>query len=58
MRGTVIVGLAQVTVTKASEVLELIELGTNNRVTGETDANSTSSRSHAVLQLYIEKKWP
>lgn len=49
IRGTVIVGLAQVTVTKGSEVLDLIELGTNNRVTGETEANATSSRSHAVL---------
>ncbi|ODV79240.1 kinesin-domain-containing protein [Suhomyces tanzawaensis NRRL Y-17324] len=38
------------------EVMELILLGNQNRTTNPTEANSTSSRSHAVLQINVIQK--
>ena len=31
-----------------------MELGTNNRKTGETAMNKDSSRSHSIFSIYIE----
>ena len=36
------------------EVLKLVQLGNNNRTQAPTEANPTSSRSHAILQIYVE----
>lgn len=36
----------------AEEVLELLSLGNSRRTQSPTDANLTSSRSHAVLQVW------
>ncbi len=55
VRGTLIVGLAQVSVGNFDEVMELIDIGTNNRAAGQTDPNEASSRSHSVLQLFVSK---
>lgn len=55
-RGTVITNLAQVAISNKEEVMELLQLGSSNRVTGATDQNSTSSRSHAIMQLYVTKE--
>lgn len=38
------------------EVMELIIIGNNNRTSSPTEANSTSSRSHAVLQINVVKR--
>lgn len=35
------------------EVMDLVIQGNMNRTTSPTDANSTSSRSHAVLQIHV-----
>jgi kinesin family protein 18/19 len=56
IRGTVITNLAQVAISNKEEVMELLQLGASNRVTGATDQNSTSSRSHAIMQLYVTKE--
>lgn len=38
------------------EVMELIMLGNQNRTSSPTEANATSSRSHAVLQINVIQK--
>lgn len=38
------------------EVMELIMLGNQNRTSSPTEANATSSRSHAVLQVNVIQK--
>ena len=37
-------------------VLELLNLGNTRRTQSPTDANATSSRSHAVLQIIVEQQ--
>ncbi|SCU95388.1 LADA_0G15346g1_1 [Lachancea dasiensis] len=38
------------------DVMDLVIRGNNNRTTSATDANETSSRSHAVLQVHIAQR--
>lgn len=38
------------------DVMDLVVRGNSNRTTSPTDANETSSRSHAVLQIHITQK--
>ncbi|ODQ67364.1 kinesin-domain-containing protein [Nadsonia fulvescens var. elongata DSM 6958] len=38
------------------DVMRLIEIGNENRTVSPTEANATSSRSHAVLQINIAQK--
>lgn len=40
--------------TSVDEVMTLLRIGNKNRTTEATDANETSSRSHAILQVVIE----
>ena len=47
-------GLTEVISTNVSEVMTLLRIGNKNRSTESTDANDTSSRSHAVMQIMIE----
>ena len=51
--GTVIPGLTQFACTSADEVIQLLHQGNQRRTTEETRCNATSSRSHAVLQVYV-----
>ena len=46
----------KVPVKNVKEVLKLMETGSRNRVTAETNSNKTSSRSHALLVVTIMKK--
>ena len=40
----------------AEELLGMLELGNQNRTQHPTEANATSSRSHAVFQVYVHRK--
>lgn len=48
-----IVGLTERVVENVDEVLKLIQHGNNVRTSGQTSANSNSSRSHAVFQITV-----
>ncbi|KAL7738381.1 hypothetical protein ACLKA6_006699 [Drosophila palustris] len=48
-----VVGLTEESVTSTDEVLALLELGNSVRTSGQTSANSKSSRSHAVFQIVL-----
>lgn len=50
-RGVCVAGLKEIEVNTAEEILSLLIHGNGNRTTEETDANETSSRSHAVFQI-------
>lgn len=50
-----VVGLTEKVVTKVEDVLELIQQGSMERMTGQTSANTNSSRSHAVFQIVLRK---
>uniref|UniRef100_A0A5S6Q861 Kinesin-like protein n=1 Tax=Trichuris muris TaxID=70415 RepID=A0A5S6Q861_TRIMR len=51
-----VVGLREVKVTDRNEILSLIRCGTEVRTSGQTSANSMSSRSHAIFQFILRKK--
>lgn len=48
-------GLSEHNINSPPELIDLIELGAQNRSTGTTSRNADSSRSHAVLQLHLRK---
>ncbi|XP_058810453.1 kinesin-like protein Klp10A isoform X2 [Phymastichus coffea] len=48
-----IVGLTEKVVENCDEVLKLIQHGNNVRTSGQTSANTNSSRSHAVFQIIV-----
>ncbi|GJQ80353.1 hypothetical protein Trydic_g262 [Trypoxylus dichotomus] len=48
-----VVGLTEKVVTSVDEVLKLIQKGNQARTSGQTSANSNSSRSHAVFQIIL-----
>ena len=48
-------GLSEHPVRDPMELMDIIEAGSLNRSTGQTQANADSSRSHAVLQLSLRK---
>jgi kinesin family member 2/24 len=50
-----IVGLTEAQITSVDETMEVIDFGLSSRMTGTTAANADSSRSHAVLQIWIKQ---
>ena len=54
-QGAVVAGLQHITVTSAADIMGLIDEGNLRRKTESTDANSVSSRSHAVLEIIIKR---
>jgi len=48
-----VVGLTERSVDSVEEVLKLIQIGNSARTSGQTSANSNSSRSHAVFQIVL-----
>jgi kinesin family protein 2/24 len=48
-----VVGLTEKVVNSVDEVIKLIERGNTVRASGQTSANSNSSRSHAVFQILL-----
>ncbi|XP_037132564.1 kinesin-like protein KIF2C isoform X1 [Syngnathus acus] len=50
-----VVGLEEVYVASAHDVIKMIQLGSACRTFGQTSANAYSSRSHAVLQIILRR---
>ncbi|CAG07645.1 unnamed protein product, partial [Tetraodon nigroviridis] len=50
-----VVGLEEMSVSTAEEVIKMIQLGSACRTSGQTSANANSSRSHAVLQIVLRR---
>ena len=51
-----IVGITEIPVRSADHLEQIMQEALNTRSTGSTAANSTSSRSHAILQFILRKK--
>ncbi|XP_034468951.1 kinesin-like protein KIF2C isoform X2 [Hippoglossus hippoglossus] len=50
-----VVGLEEVYVNAAEEVIKIIQTGSACRTSGQTSANANSSRSHAILQIVLRR---
>merc|ERR1719487_1573545 len=53
--GVSVPGMTVVQVDSLNQVLEVLRLGTANRTYGDNGVNPTSSRSHAIFQVALEK---
>lgn len=51
-----VVGLQEVPVLSVDDVIKMIERGSACRTSGQTFANTSSSRSHAVLQVILRRR--
>ena len=51
VKGPTIAGMAEIVAISAREVMTLLHNGNKHRTQEATEANATSSRSHAVLQV-------
>jgi kinesin family protein 18/19 len=54
--GVQVAGIKRHPVASPSEIMSLLEEGNTRRKTESTNANATSSRSHAVLEVTIVRK--
>ncbi|CAI5510673.1 unnamed protein product, partial [Closterium sp. Naga37s-1] len=54
-QGVSVAGLKRIKVQSAGKILDLLRQGNLRRKTESTDANLTSSRSHAVLQIDVKR---
>lgn len=52
-----VIGLKEFPVANVEDVLKLIRQGSDQRTAGMTSANSNSSRSHAVFQIILRRRW-
>ncbi|NP_001026099.1 kinesin-like protein KIF18B [Gallus gallus] len=55
-KGVVVQGLSFHQPKSAEQLLEMLANGNKNRTQHPTDANATSSRSHAVFQIYVKQQ--
>ncbi|XP_075379187.1 kinesin-like protein KIF18B isoform X1 [Mycteria americana] len=55
-KGVVVQGLSFHQPTSAEQLLEMLANGNKNRTQHPTDANATSSRSHAIFQIYVKQQ--
>ncbi|XP_054837260.1 kinesin-like protein KIF2C isoform X2 [Eublepharis macularius] len=51
-----VIGLQEIQVSCAEDVIRMIEMGSACRTSGHTFANSSSSRSHACFQIILRRK--
>ncbi|WIA34216.1 hypothetical protein OEZ86_012569 [Tetradesmus obliquus] len=58
LAGTHVPNLLYVDVQSSGQVLQLVAAGNCNRATAHTDRNQHSSRSHAILQFWLEQRPP
>jgi len=56
IKGLFINGITEKETDSHEDILSLLKKGNKNRTTEETDANETSSRSHAILQILVSYK--
>ncbi|KAJ7995009.1 hypothetical protein DPEC_G00255450 [Dallia pectoralis] len=56
IKGVVIQGLTLHKPKSAEHILEALDYGNRNRTQHPTDMNATSSRSHAVFQIYLKQQ--
>merc|ERR1711933_409453 len=55
-QGVIVSGITFRPANNVSEVMDLLNEGNKRRTTESTAANKVSSRSHAMLQVYVERK--
>ena len=55
-KGVIVSGITEITATSSKHVLGVLKKGNKNRTTESTNANETSSRSHAILQIMVSYK--
>ncbi|CAM5128104.1 unnamed protein product [Natator depressus] len=55
-KGVVVQGLSFHQPKSAEQLLEMLASGNRNRTQHPTDANATSSRSHAVFQIFVKQQ--
>ncbi|KAJ3311297.1 Kinesin-like protein kif19 [Boothiomyces sp. JEL0838] len=55
-KGVLVAGISYVSIQSLSKTIKLLRKGNKNRIQESTGANVTSSRSHAVLQIFISYK--
>ena len=55
-RGIIINNVTELITNSSEDILNLLKTGNKNRTTEETNANETSSRSHAILQIVVSYK--
>ncbi|CAM6024935.1 unnamed protein product [Sphagnum balticum] len=55
-QGITVAGLKRIQVCSAEKILELLTQGNSRRKTESTDANATSSRSHAVMEIIVKRR--
>lgn len=56
VKGVMVAGVTEIMTTNVDEIDKYIRQGNRLRTKERTDANETSSRSHAVLQITVEHK--
>jgi len=56
IKGPTVAGLSEVTTSSTDEVMRLLQKGNKRRTQEATAANAESSRSHAVLQVSVERR--
>ncbi|NXV52602.1 KI18B protein, partial [Uria aalge] len=55
-KGVVVQGLSFHQPASAEQLLQMLANGNKNRTQHPTDANATSSRSHAIFQIYVKQQ--
>ncbi|XP_005150777.2 kinesin-like protein KIF18A isoform X2 [Melopsittacus undulatus] len=55
-KGVQVQGLTLHQPKSAEEILQMLDYGNNNRTQHPTDVNASSSRSHAVFQIYLRQQ--
>jgi len=54
--GVIVFGIEPKKIERPEQLFDLLRNGNKNRTQHPTDANSESSRSHAVFQIYVKMK--
>ncbi len=55
-KGIIVSGITEIKATSSEHILNILKKGNKNRTTESTNANETSSRSHAILQIMVSYK--